>query len=708
MEFAWWVNDEEYQALLEAGQFFAAGFLHGESKPIYKRHADGIYCDLANSALPVYDGKSIYPAVPAFPVNQAIWHHYVSIEISFNAAYANELLASASNSIQKSAYTKLADFCIEYPRGGGWTHSIVNFGRVLNEGLYAYEQRIKQRLSEQSDPERRELLESLLVVIDGIDRHRMRVVDYLESLRFEAADKETNRNLILAAFKTGLPMRAADGFREAMVATSFIYHIDGYDDLGRFDQFMWPYYSEDIASGRIKREEAVEMVRSLWRLVDRASGWNVALGGSTSDGKQAANDLTAVCLEAGKGSRRPNLALRIRQDTPEYIWDAALNCIRGGSGIPALYCEENYLRAIDAAQLNIPDSDKYNYAFGGCTELMVHGCSNVGSLDGDINVIKIFSDFVAESLSTVSDFDQLLDVFKQRFAAHVYNLTDSINRSQEIRSKYNPQLIRTLLIDDCIDRARNFYDGGARFNWSVINVIGLSNTVDSLIAIKHAVFDEKRITTKEIVDVLASDFAGNDDLRAYLAAQPKYGNDDTEVNALAADLSSFVFKEFKRYAPWRGGKFICGTLMFTTYAWFGEPVGATPDGRRAGTPVADSAGPVQGRDKNGPTAMLHSVASLSQQDAPGTLVVNMRISAAMFDNPESREKVKSLIKSYFSLGGMQLQVNVVDQKVLLDAYEHPEQYQDLVIRMGGYSEYWSNLTKELRLSVLERTEHTMS
>lgn len=707
MKFDWWITEEESQVLVEAGQVFASGFLLGDGKSIPARHANGIYSELTLQTLPVYNGEPIYPAIPMVASNQAVWPHYVSMDLTFNPEFARTLSNSASDSLGKQAFEKLTHFCEDYPRGGGYTHSIVNFGRILKEGLYAYDQRIRQHLIIEPDLEKRELLSSLLVVIDAIDRHRNRVVDYIESLHFDESDKEANRIAIMTAFKTGLPMRPADSFQEAMIVTSFIYHIDGYDDLGRFDQYMWPYYSKDTTVGRISRDVALQMVRALWKLVDRASGWNAALGGTTPAGEQAANDLTAVCLEAGTGSRRPNMALRLRKDTPDSIWEAALNCIRGGSGIPALYCDENYLKAIDAAQLNLPDEDKRNYAFGGCTELMVHGCSNVGSLDGDINVIKILSDFLLEVLPQASDFEDLFSLFRERMVREIYGCTETICNNQENRSKYHPQLIRTLLIDDCIDRGRNFYDGGARHNWSVVNVVGLSNAIDSLIATKHAVYIDGRVTANEMVAALKSDFFGKDDLRTYLASQPKYGNDDSEVNELTGELSAFIFKEYKRYAPWRGGKFLCGTLMFTTYAWFGEPVGATPDGRKAGTPVADSAGPVQGRDRKGPTAMIHAVTSLSQIDAPGTLVVNIRIGAAMFDTPDGREKVKSLIKSYFELGGMQIQVNVVDQKVLEDALAHPEQHQDLVIRMGGYSEYWSNLTNELRVSVLERTEHAL-
>jgi len=177
------------------------------------------------------------------------------------------------------------------------------------------------------------------------------------------------------------------------------------------------------------------------------------------------------------------------------------------------------------------------------------------------------------------------------------------------------------------------------------------------------------------------------------------------VDQLACDVSAFVFKELGRHRPWRGGRFLPGTLMFTTYGSAGEYLMATPDGRPAGAPVADSSGPVQGRDRSGPTAMIKSVARLPHHLAPGTLVVNARFSKQLFESSETRAKLKDLIRTYFELGGMQIQINVVDQAVLRDALAHPEQHEDLIVRIGGYSEYFNRLSPALKVSVLERVEH---
>jgi formate C-acetyltransferase len=277
--------------------------------------------------------------------------------------------------------------------------------------------------------------------------------------------------------------------------------------------------------------------------------------------------------------------------------------------------------------------------------------------------------------------------------------------NQETKARWQPQVMRSLLIDDCIDNGREYNEGGARYNWAVVNVMGLANLVDSLAAIRQVVFDESAVTADELLEALEADFEGHEALRARLRACPKFGNGDPSVNDLAERVSEFVFRELLRQAPWRGGRFIPACLMFTTYAYFGKPVAATPDGRLAGEPIADSAGAYQGRDRSGPTCLLSSVSRIRHDLAPGTLVVNARFSRRYFDDPDQRRKLQELIQTYFELGGMQLQVNVVDQAVLQDAYAHPERHGDLIIRVGGYSEYWTRLDDDLRRAILERIEH---
>lgn len=703
-----WALDDNEAAILESkGQYYAAGFLRGSRVSPSMRFSRAIENHLRRCTLHPYDGEALYPAKGSIWFSpdppQVLWNFYV--DLGRNPSIADQYIMNAPSPEERCAFEKARLCCDSYPVGGGYTHSIPNYGRVLAEGLDSYKDRILTHLTNTDDPHKIDMYKSLLVLIDAIDIFRIRIVDFLDGHRFDDSAKESNRKRLAEAYRGGLPMRPADGIYEAMVSTIFIYALDGPDNLGRFDQYMRPYYERDIANGRITRVEAKELINALWKYTDDCSAWNTALGGTTRDGKEASSDLTVLCLEAAEGKRRPNLALRLREDTPDVVWDAAINTISTGTGLPALYCEENYLKGIDLAQLNISDEDRNDFAFGGCTELMVHGCSNVGSLDGDFNAIKTLEDCLHRHLGTSDSFDAFISAYENAIRSSIYEITQRISEWQEVRSEHIPLPMRTLLIDDCIDRGRNYSDGGARCNWSIINIVGLSNAIDSLSAVKKAVYDAGYVSPSELLDALRANFAGYEGLLSYLHKCPRFGNDDPEVNGLADQLSGIIYKEFKRYAPWRGGKFLCGTLMFVTYGWYGEPVGATPDGRLAGTPVGDSAGPVHGRDKIGPTAMLNSTASLQQLHAPGTLVVNLRVSKKLVNTPDGREKLKSLIKAYFRLGGLQLQVNVVDQEVLKDAIEHPERHEHLIIRIGGYSEYFNNLPIDLRYTLLERTEY---
>jgi len=355
--------------------------------------------------------------------------------------------------------------------------------------------------------------------------------------------------------------------------------------------------------------------------------------------------------------------------------------------------------------LGIREEDLGWYNGGGCTETMIHGLSNVGSLDAGINLPLILAETLDRHLSSAASFEALLEAYKSDVADVVSEIATNVSAHQEAKARLRPQPMRSLLIDDCIDCGREYNAGGARYNWSVVNVAGLANAIDSLAAVREVVFERREKSGAKLREILQADFDGEEAFRQRLQRCPRFGNDDPRADDIARDVSDFVFREFLRYAPWRGGKFIASCLMFTTYCHAGAPVGATPDGRRAGEPLADSAGAYQGRDTNGPTAMLKSVASMPHYLAPGTLCVNVRFSKDFFSTKDGRRKLQDLVQTYFGIGGMQLQVNVVDQVILRKALANPEQHQGLIVRVGGFSEYFHRLTPELRQTVLERTEH---
>ncbi len=698
-------------ALNAAGEYYAAGFLTGDDVSLPERYAQALANVYARRPLPAYTGARLYPLSPTFPIRPAAGEpaplftdFYVCPGIAPPEAHAARL-AETTDPNARAAFTALADLCAQLPWTGGWTHSTLQYARILAEGVSGYRTRVTEALAATADPDAAALYRGLLLLCDGIAALCGRIRAHLAAARGETPAAEANRQRLLAAYAAGAVLQPARGFFDALLTVALIFAFDTYDSPGRFDQYLLPYYERSRAAGEIDADEARALIADFWALLDTADGWNVALGGSTRDGAEASNPLTVLCLEAAAGRRRPNLALRLREDTPDAVWEAALDALRRGGGLPALYSEENYQRALAATHLGVTLADARDLAFGGCTELMIQGASNVGSLDGDINLAKLLDDVLPDALRTAASFADVYDAFLTAYRAEVYRVTGLVCEWQRLRAAYYPQLLRTLFTDDCIDRGRSFQYGGARYNWSILNIVGMSNVIDALAAVREVVFNTGEVPAAELVAALRADFAGFEKLRARLRACPRFGNDAPAVDALAHRLSGEVFAELQRYAPWRGGKFIAGTLMFVTYGWFGAPVGATADGRGSGEPVSDSAGPVQGRDTHGPTAMLRSVAQLQQQRAPGTLVVNIRFAAELFDTPEGRAQLKAMIRTYFHLGGLQLQVNVVDQAVLRDAMAHPDRHADLVVRMGGYSEYFTRLDAPLQASVLARTEH---
>jgi len=414
-----------------------------------------------------------------------------------------------------------------------------------------------------------------------------------------------------------------------------------------------------------------------------------------------------LCLEAVRGKHRPSSELCVRRDMPDVVWDTALETLATGCGQPAFYNEHAYLNGLRRAGLGLVEEDLVLWNGGGCTETMIHGCSNVGSLDAGLHLPLVLEQTLHAYLAEAPTFGALLARFMDDVGAVIGEIADGVSRLQQAKAALRPQPMRSLLIDDCIERGIEYNAGGARYNWSVVNVAGLSNVVDSLAAVREVVFERAEIGGAELLEILKRDFQGAEPFRQHLARCPRYGNDLPEVDDLAAEVAKHVFREFGRYRPWRGGRFLPSCIMFTTYAHEGKKVGATPDGRRAGAPLGDSIGPVAGRDRKGPTAMLCSVTRLPLYLALGTPVLNVRFSKSLFDSRQGRQSVRDLIESYFLLGGMQIQVSVVDQDVLRDAIAHPERHEDLIVRVGGFSAHFNTLSEELKRTVLERTEHTV-
>jgi formate C-acetyltransferase len=588
----------------------------------------------------------------------------------------------------------------KYSVGGrGYTHAVVNYRRVLAEGLDAYRARIVALEGRATDDDRRAFYAGCREALDGLLLFHEKSLAYLRSLPLTPELEALTNALAI------VPRQPARTFYEAMVCANYVWYLDGGDSIGRFDQHLSPFYERDVREGRIDAAKATALLTAFWKSFDAMSGWNMILGGTDERGEISYTPFTEVCVRSLGHARRPNAGIRIRPDMPREMWDAVLDSLAAGSGNPALYNEPAYLASIPE-RTGVTGPDRYTFAFGGCTELMFDGRSNVGSTECGVNMVEVLDATIRKYLAASATYEEFLGYFTCDLRRSIDEMMREVNLNQEYKALYRPQPVRTLLMDDCIDRGLDFHAGGARYNGSTVNAAGLANVANSLFTIGCCFDGTLGISAKQLAELLASNFEGDGVVLNRIRGLTKYGNNRREVDEIANAIAETAFSAIASHRTWRGNGFCApACIMFTTFTEEGRNIGATPDGRLRSSPIADSIGPMQGTDREGPTSMLQSVASLPQAKGIGTLVLNLRLPRSVFESRDSREKLISLIQTYFEKGGLQVQVTVVDVATLKKAMEHPEEYESLIVRIGGYTEYFNRLPMELKLEVLKRTAH---
>lgn len=661
--------NELYSALRDAGEYYAAELIvNTDREPLY-RYSRAAAAFFENAALPAYDGGRLYPCGPSLANNSgAAVRPDFSFTYSANLGRISEKVPDAVP-VLAAEFSKVAPIHTPHTVGGaGYTHSFINYRRILADGLNGYRARV-ERLPES------DFRDAMLVLLDGIEVYRKRCVALLE---------EANAPADLIAALKKVPNESPANIYEALVAWNFVYYVDGCDDIGGLDRGLYPYWNgEDIRP----------LLTELYRHIDRNSGWSMPLGPTY-------NELTVQCIDACHRIRRPNIQLLVKDDMPEDVWQAAYGSIGSSCGQPAFYNWDLYKEQINKRLPQVTEEDLRYIAFGGCTETMIEGLSNVGSDDAGINTALIFDKFMRENLGRIDTFEEFMEAYTVEAERVVAETCGILEEHRRTRAKFRPQPVRTLFIDDCIDRMLDFNAGGARYNWSVINVAGLINVIDSMAVIKNLVYGdkgEKRYTAEEF---LARLDARDPLFLADCARQPKHGNDIAEVNEIANRLSERIYSEFERHTCTPGGRYFPVSNQFTTYESAGHGIAATPDGRAANDPLCDSCGAIHGRDTEGPTALLSSVASLRLDLVLGTPITNIRMSKSNLP-----VLLKPLVDGFFKKGGMQLQVTCASKEELLDALVHPEKYESLVVRIGGFSEYFNWLSPVLKQTVIDRTEY---
>lgn len=646
------------------GEYCAAGLYEEEDRSLFYRKALGLRRYYENCELPEYNGELLYPSginkmstkiCPSYLEGTGIYYDDLAKE-------HKELADLYVSDFKK--YTSSVP--IEHAVAGSmWTHSFPNYERILKEGFLSYEERIKKAND-------KDFKEGLLHLISGIKTYINRCVDYLKSVN---ADKK----LIAALQKS--PLSPAENIYEAVVAWNMVLYLDTCDNLGCIASGLYPYWNG---------ENIVDLLKNLYDNLDANNGYSMSL--STSED----NPLIIQCLEASKGKRRPMIELLVNENTSDEIWKKAFEVVRTNNAQPAFYNESLIKEGLKKRFPIIKDEDINQFCGGGCTEAMLAGLSNVGSVDAGINLPLILEQIIKEKLTVSKTFDEFYAYYIDEVRHIVDKVTTEISNSQRERAKYNPLPMRTLLVDDCIDNCLDFNNGGARYKWSIVNFAGMVNIIDSMLVIRDFVFNGNYLTAEELIEKLSI----NDEEFLTKAKNHKvcYGKNNEDANAFSNKISTEILSMLDDKKPFIGEGFLPASIQFMSQVDAGKRVGATPDGRKSGTPLCDSLGAIFGKDTDGPTSLLNSVASLDLNRMLGTPVLSFNIA------PDFNDTIlKGLILGYMKLGGIQMQITCTSAEILEDAYKNPENHKNLVVRVGGYSERFNNLSDALKKMVINRS-----
>ncbi len=507
---------------------------------------------------------------------------------------------------------------------------------------------------------------------------------------------------------------------------------------GRFDQYMMPFLRRDLDAGMLDLHRAQELLECLWIkfneivLLRSASsaryfagfpiGFNVTTGGQMAGGRDAANLLSFMCLQAQAEVQlpQPNLSVRLHRNTPDDFLAAASRVISLGTGMPQLFNDEVIMRGQE--RRGVKHADAIDYAAVGCVELSIPGKALGWSDSAMFNLVRVLEltlhgGTVPETgsrigpktprLEKLRGFAELEEAFETQLRHYIALMVKGANTVDRAHARFCQTPFLSTVIADCIEKGRDVTDGGARYNFSGPQGVQIANLADSLAALRLLVFERKEIAPQQLMAALSSNFTGDEVLRQrLLTGAPKYGNDDAYVDEIASRWARFYCEEVGRYATPRGGTFQPGFYTVSAHVPLGHNVGATPDGRLAYTPLADGGlSPVAGRDLKGPTAVLRSVSRIDHELASNGILLNLKFLPSFFRYSGSIGWFMAFLRGLVDLRVGHIQFNVVAADTLRHAQRNPELFRSLVVRVAGYSAYFVELNKEIQDEIIQRTEH---
>ena len=616
---------------------------------------------------------------------------------------------------------------------GGIGHFLPNYEKMLRLGVEGFLGAIEGR---QDD-----LVRAVRIACEGLLSYTARMAECAEREALAAGDPLRQAELEeIARICRTVPRRPAQTFHEALQSLWFTHmgvNLEGLNSavsFGRLDQYLYPYYRKDLEEGRLTRARAKELLlcfsakaaEHVFLLSERISHYHggylvvqaAVVGGTDPEGRDAVNDLTYLLLDVMEeaGLREPNYQARIHARSPKRYLRRVAEVACKGNGMPALFNDDAVVPCL--VRHGYPIEEARNYAIVGCVEPALPGKSFF-STDAALFNLPICLELalnegrragqprrVGAATPHPSAFKSMSDVveaFRTQVDHVVDRMIEDLKTMEWGNRRFHPTPFSSMLVDGCLDSGRDLTEGGALYNSSGIQGVGVADVADSLAALDEVVFRARRLTMGRIREAIRADFRGHERVRAELLNAPKYGNDHPLADGYARLVVGIFYESLSRYRNTRGGPYVAGFYSVTCHVAFGATVAALPSGRKAGAPFAPSIGPANGSDRQGPTALLRSVARIDPMKMPNGCALNVKFSPSTLAGPKGADILAGLIRGYFSQGGMQIQCNVLDPGLLEDARRHPGKYPGLVVRVAGYCAYFDDLPVPVKDEIISRT-----
>ncbi|WP_024531121.1 formate C-acetyltransferase [Serratia fonticola] len=613
----------------------------------------------------------------------------------------------------------------------GQGHIIIDYPRLLNNGLDSLLAELQSHAEQQPD---NAFYAAALLLLQASQRHILRYASLARQMAEQCSDETRRAELLrIAEISSHNAHHKPQDFYQACQLFWYMNIILQYESnasslsLGRFDQYMLPFYQASLNQGQ-DPAFLKELLESLWvkcndivllRSTSSAryfagfpTGYTILLGGLTETGRSAVNVLSFLCLDAYQNIRlpQPNLGVRVNEfiDRPFLLKTA--ETIRLGTGIPQIFNDEVVVPAFLNRGVSLEDAR--DYAVVGCVELSIPG-RTYGLHDiAMFNLLKVMELTLLDNEGNASlTYPQLLDQIREKIRHYVRLMAEGSNICDIGHRDWAPVPLLSSFIDDCLQHGKDITEGGARYNFSGVQGIGIANLSDSLFALKGLVFDQQRLSFDELLATLKANFATpeGEKIRARLINRfDKYGNDIDEVDLISADLLRFYCKEVEQYRNPRGGQFTPGSYTVSAHVPLGAVVGATPDGRYAGEQLADGGlSPMLGQDGQGPTAVLKSVSKLDNYLLSNGTLLNVKFTPSTLEGQQGLNKLADFLGAFTKLKLQHVQFNVVNAETLKEAQARPQDFAGLVVRVAGYSAFFVELSKEIQDDIIRRTAHQL-